>query len=747
MVDTQPTTFRLYAEVIVNSNINKTLDYGLPATFEHLCPGTGVMVPLKGSDRVGVIHTIKDSTKCQQVLPISGLIDSRIVLSEDLMQLMKWMSQYYFSPLGKTLRLFLPHVSSQTVHPKQQYYVSLAYGKTKTKRQILELEKSHPAQANVLKTLLSAAYPISLSSVMQEARVSSSPIHTLEKQGLVRLTHVFELQKQEHTLNYFSQKRPQLLPEQIEALDKITSSLTSGFRTHLLFGVTGSGKTEVYLQAIERTLALGKRALMLVPEIALTLQTETLFRARFGKQVGILHHQLSHSEKSQTWIKAFRGEISIVIGPRSALFCPIKHLGLIVVDEEHDPAYKQHESHPCYHARDVAVMRGKLAGATVVLGSASPSIESYTNALAKKYVLSLLSKRAATSCPTQVQLIDMNLEREKSKTPALFSSQVISAIEKRLQLGEQIIVFFNRRGFHTNVSCSACKYTLLCPHCDMILTFHKHDQALLCHLCNYTIDQPQTICPKCEGSMTLQYRGSGTEKVETILQSIFPKIRTIRIDSDTTKHRGNHDKLLRQFATGKADVLIGTQMIAKGMHFPSVTLAVILNGDSGLYIPDFRAAEQVFQLILQVSGRAGREGLPGEVLIQTFLPQNATIRQAIAQDFASFYQYEMEGRKLCHYPPFTRLIRCIFLGKDEKKTYHEAKRVYTVLTNQLANSIIMPVSPCGHFKIRGNFRYQFLIKSPQILHANKALHEALLSLKLSSKVKIVVDVDPVSTFF
>ena len=393
-------------------------------------------------------------------------------------------------------------------------------------------------------------------------------------------------------------------------------------------------------------------------------------------------------------------------------------------------------------------MRGKFTNATVILGSATPSLESYTNALAKKYTLSVLSKRASTSVPTKVSLIDMNKEREKTRKKLLFSPTVIRSIEQRLAVGEQTIIFFNRRGFHTNVSCSSCKYTLKCPHCDMILTFHKNEQILLCHLCNTRLSKPITTCPQCHGTMTLQYRGAGTEKIEALLQEFFPTARTIRLDSDTTRFRGSHDSLIKQFATGKADILIGTQMIAKGMHFPAVTLSVVLSGDSGLYIPDFRAAEQVFQLITQVTGRSGRSYLPGEVLIQTFLPQNSTIAHALAQDFPSFYKEEILGRKACNYPPFTRLIRCIFLGKCAAYTLNEAQRVHALIKQNLdPQAALMDVSPCGHFKVKDLFHYQFLIKTRHILTANKQLQDAFAAAKLSSKVRCIVDIDPVSTFF
>ncbi|WP_100934206.1 primosomal protein N' [Candidatus Chlamydia corallus] len=744
----ESSTFRLYAEVIVGSNINKVLDYGVPENLEHITKGTAVTVSLRGAKKVGVVYQIKATTQCKKILPVLGISDSEIFLPQDLLDLLFWISQYYFAPLGKTLKLFLPSISSNVIQPKQHYRVVLKQSKAKIRELLAKLEVSHPSQASVLKILLQYSSPLGLSSLMEKAKVSQSPIHSLEKLGILDVVDAAQLELQENRLTFFLPSPKTLHPEQQDAIDKIFSSLqTSQFHTHLLFGITGSGKTEIYLRATSKALKQGKSTILLVPEIALTIQTVTLFKARFGKDVGVLHHKLSDSDKSRTWRQASEGSLRILIGPRSALFCPMKNLGLIIVDEEHDPAYKQTESPPCYHARDVAVMRGKLAHATVVLGSATPSLESYTNALSGKYILSQLFSRAAAQ-PAKVSLINMNLEREKSKAKTLFSQPVLKKIAERMQVGEQVLIFFNRRGYHTNVSCTICKHTLKCPHCDMVLTFHKYANVLLCHLCNSSPKELPQSCPKCLGTMTLQYRGSGTEKIEKILQQIFPQIRTIRIDSDTTKFKGSHETLLKQFATGKADVLIGTQMIAKGMHFSAVTLAIILNGDSGLYIPDFRASEQVFQLITQVAGRSGRSHLPGEILIQSFLPDHPTIHCAMRQDYFAFYSQEITGRELCDYPPFIRLIRCIFMGKCPKQTWQEANRVYTILKEQLENSKqLMPVTPCGHFKIKDTFRYQFLIKSTYVIPVNKKLHHALMLAKLSPKVKFMIDVDPMTTFF
>jgi primosomal protein N'' len=747
-------SFRLYAEVLVSANINKILDYGIPAELEdRVTIGSVVKVPLQrkvtnDKYKFAIVLKIKDSSDFANVIqPIAGISYEGVTLPKDLIDLIFWISQYYFCPLGSTLSLFLPTVYSQTHSTKHQNNVFLGQNAERTQEIIKSIEDPH--QIAVLRKLLKTTKPLTPKELIKKTDISTKILDSLSKQGFIRIVDSANLEIQDEQLQYFLPEPPTLTQEQIEAINTISQSLiTTKFQTCLLFGVTGSGKTEVYLQVIRKARSLGKSVILLVPEVALTIQTLSFFKMHFGAEVGVLHYKLSESERTQTWHKAARGLINIIIGPRSAIFCPMQNLGLIIVDEEHDGAYKQSDLPPFYQARDVAVMRGKFTNATVILGSATPSLESYTNALSKKYTLSVLSKRASTSIPTKVSLIDMNREMEKTRKKILFSPTVIRSIEQRLAVGEQTIIFFNRRGFHTNVSCSSCKYTLKCPHCDMILTFHKTERILLCHLCNTRLSKPITSCPQCHGTMTLQYRGAGTEKIEALLQDFFPTARTIRLDSDTTRYRGSHDALIKQFATGKADILIGTQMIAKGMHFPAVTLSVVLSGDSGLYIPDFRAAEQVFQLITQVTGRSGRSYLPGEVLIQTFLPQNSTISHALAQDFPAFYKEEILGRKACNYPPFTRLIRCIFLGKCAEYTLQEAQRMHELIKQNLdAQASLMDISPCGHFKVKDLFHYQFLIKTRNILTVNKQLQDAFSAAKLSSKVRCIVDIDPITTFF
>jgi len=422
----------------------------------------------------------------------------------------------------------------------------------------------------------------------------------------------------------------------------------------------------------------------------------------------------------------------------------VKNLGLIVVDEEHDSAYKQTDDTPCYHARDAAVMRGKFSNAAVILGSATPSIESYANALSGKYLLSALTKRADHAHLPAVRLIDMRREFDKSKGFTLFSEPLLEGLKKRMELGEQSLIFLNRRGFHTSAACAVCSHVLNCPHCSISLTFHKGKNILSCHLCNYELFPVPAKCPSCLAVDCFKFKGAGTEQVERALHTIFPHVRTIRLDADTTKHKGSHDKLFKQFRAGKADVLIGTQMIAKGLHFPSVTLVGVLNADAALHIPDFRAAEQVFQLITQVSGRSGRSSLKGEVLLQTQIPDHPTIQHAARLDYPAFFREEIEIRKMFNFPPACHLVKVTFTSKSVEAALHYGQEIRSFLISKLPPGFeIHPVIPCGYAKIKDHYRFQCLIKG----ETTRPITEILKPIPRNPHVQLLVDVDPLSTFF
>jgi primosomal protein N' (replication factor Y) (superfamily II helicase) len=740
----------MYASVILDVALDKTLDYSIPLELlSSVKKGMRVEVPVKGHARAGYIFEIKEKPDFPKVLPITKILSENTLVTEDLFELALWISKYYCAPLSQVLKVMLPSSIRKEVKPKQQLYVMRA----KTKEQLSELCKEirprFPSQAAILDVMLQVRKGILLSELLEKTEGSRSSVNTLEKKGYLALDIVRTDSSPLVNEQYFRTKPKTLNEEQQVAFQKVVKSLEAErFETHLLHGVTGSGKTEIYLQSIEKTLERGRGAIMLVPEISLTTQTIERFRSRFEVPIAVLHHRLSHGERCEEWNNIRTGKAKIVIGARSAIFSPLQNLGLLIVDEEHENSYKQSEETPCYHARDIAVMRGMQKGATVILGSATPSLESFHNAKTGKYILSTLHLRAEAANRPHVKIVDMKREFQKANGYTNFSEILLEGIKKRHEQGEQTILFLNRRGYHTTFFCQECRETISCAHCDMALTFHQKENTLACHLCGYTLSPPPKVCPRCNNLDPMTYRGVGTELLEKSLLAVIPGIRTIRVDADTTRHKGSHQKLLRDFGTGKADVLIGTQMIAKGLHFPEVTLVGVINCDVALNLPDFRASETVFQLITQVAGRSGRGVIPGEVILQTCMPENSTIRLAAEQNYEGFYEEEIATRELFRFPPFTRMVKIAFSGRDEKKTSQIAMnfraRLVTLLTK---DNEIHPVIPAGHAKVKDKYRFQLLIRGNNIYQINKAIKELTTSSAIPKSIKMLVDVNPSSTFF
>ena len=740
--------YSTFVSVVVDLGFDKQLDYGVPHPFAtRIKRGMQVQVPLKGYLRTGYVVEVKQSTAYPKVLAVHALLSEEELLTDEVFELALWMSRYYHASLRQVLKTVLPASIRAQVPHKEQYFVARAISKEKMREACLLLREKHPSQARVLDVLLMAEKGILLSELLEKAEVSRSPIESLEKQGLLTLEKIRCDRSPLKGEEYFKTEPKLLNAPQAHALDAIIQALSEKrFETHLLHGITGSGKTEVYLQAIDHALKLGLRALMLVPEISLTGQTIERFRSRFDHRIAILHHRLSPGERSDEWHRIKRGEASIVIGARSALFSPVSNLGIIIVDEEHDGAYKQSEESPCYHARDVAVMRGKLSGSVVLLGTATPSLESYHNAQTGKYQLTVLPTRATKATLPQVHIVDMKRECEKAGGYTTFSSLLIDKMKERLELGEQTILFLNRRGHNTSLQCKGCGHIFTCPACDLTLTFHRGENTLACHLCDYRITPPPRTCSQCKRGEALKYQGIGTEAVERAVHALLPEARTLRVDGDTTRHKGSHERLLRTFSTQKADVLIGTQMVSKGLHFPAVTLVAALNSDAGLHIPDFRSSERVFQQITQVAGRSGRGELPGEVIIQTQMPEHLIITQASDQNYEAFYQTEIESRKLFGFPPFTHLVKLTFSGPDVDPTRKLAEKLRALLKLP-PPYLIYPVVPSGHAKIKDMFRFQCLIRGPSIYTINTALQQALATLSPPRSIRIHIDIDPLSTYF
>ncbi len=742
--------FCKYASVILEVSIDKSLDYGIPdALMPELRVGMRVEVPLRGRMQEGYVTSIKDKPDFTPVKPIRKILSSVELITPDLFELALWMARYYCAPLRQIFKVMVPSSLRGNASAKEQLYVT----RNKTREQLADYCRENrdklQAQIKVLDVMLQVTKGILLSELLEATDGSKSPVDTLVKKGLLTVANMQIDRSPLENQEYFKTKPKVFTEEQQIAFKSISNTLDQNiFGVHLVHGVTGSGKTEIYLQAIEKALNANKSSIMLVPEISLTGQTIERFRSRFEGNIAILHHRLSQGERFDEWHKIQRGDAKIVIGARSAVFSPVVNLGLIIVDEEHENSYKQSEEAPCYHARDMAIMRGKLTGSAVILGSATPSLESYYNAKNGKYHLSTLLQRAASASMPAVKIIEMKHEYTKAKGFTNFSEALLDGIKKRQEVGEQSILFLNRRGFHTSLLCQECGVSVRCIQCDLALTFHKGESSLRCHLCNYEVTPPPKCCPSCKNENPMKFKGVGTEQIERSLHAIFPEMRTIRIDADTTRHKGSHQRLLREFATGKADVLIGTQMIAKGLHFPQVTLVGVLNSDATLNLPDFKASEMAFQLITQVSGRSGRGTMPGEVLIQTCMPEDQTIIHASKCDFLSFYADEISSREMFNYPPFSQMVKVGFSGLEEKLVLNFAEHIRLQLAQRLPKTFeTNPTVPCGYAKIKNRYRYQFLARGPSVYPINRTMEALMQTIKLPRDLHMTIDVNPTSTYF
>ena len=737
------------AEVILELAIPKPLDYAIPDHLKNkVHKGSLVKVPVRGQIAQGFVVELKMTSAHKKLRPIDSVILDQAPLTNDLFELALWMAKYYACPLGKVLKTMLPSGVRKNTQRKMQHVVFRAKTKDELVKASKDLLKSAPQQANALNVLLKTKKSILLSELLEQAECHASSIKALEEKGYITIDIMRLDQTTLQNAEYFKTKPKRLNPEQEIAFDEISKTIASeNFKVHLLYGVTGSGKTEVYLQAIQKVLEQNKGVIVLVPEIALTPQTIQRLTCRFDVPITALHHRLSDGERHDAWQKIQSGKSPIVIGARSCVFSPVPNLGLIVVDEEHEHSYKQQDDMPCYNARDVAIVRAKFCNAAVILGSATPSIESFYNTESNKYVLNTLFERNANAELPLVHIVDMKREYEKAQGMCLFSELLLNKLDDRKKRGEKSILFLNRRGYHTVLQCSKCQKAVECPHCDTSLTFHLSQNEVNCHLCGFST-HPKIACSSCKSNELIQFKGFGTEKVEMMLQKVFPDIRCVRIDADTTKHKGKLEKLIHDFRSGKADVLIGTQMVAKGLHFPDVTLVGVLNTDAGLHIPDFRAQETVFQLITQVSGRAGRSELKGEVIIQTAQSENETIHFASKQDFISYYKSEKEIRKLFQFPPFCHIVKFLFTSKNENALLDFSQSFFQEMQKNLPSQYIChPVVPSGHYKVKDCFRVQFLIRGASVLKIIDVMHSIDTRFALPSSIKRFVDVDPLSTFF
>jgi primosomal protein N' (replication factor Y) len=584
---------------------------------------------------------------------------------------------------------------------------------------------------------------MTLSELKERAGCSDSPVRTLEKNGWVAIEESTILRDPHAGLELLRSRPFNLMAEQQHALDLIKTSMDRKKPdTVLLHGVTGSGKTEVYLQAMQHALDKGQGAIVLVPEISLTPQTVDRFRSRFGECVAVLHSSLSDGERHDEWHRLRNGEARIAIGARSALFAPVAQPGLIVVDEEHEPTYKQDES-PRYHARDVAVMRGHLENCCVVLGSATPSLESYNNVREGRYRQAVMLQRVDDRSMPLMRVIDMRLEAEKEGRPHIFSAELVQALYERLERREQVILFLNRRGFSSSLQCKQCGYVAACTACSVSMTYHKRAHRLLCHICGAEEKVPPR-CPDC-GDPGFKYAGMGTEKIEEILRKLCPKAAVARMDSDTMRRKDSYRKVLDQFRTGKIDILLGTQMIAKGLDFPNVTLVGVLYADLSLHVPDFRAGERTFQLLTQVAGRAGRGEKAGEVLVQTYSPHHPAIQAARNLDYEGYCSQDLEFRRDLGYPPFSHLVLLTFKGENEAEVMQAAEGFSRDLEKVLPESVMhSPPVPAPLARARGNYRYQLMLRCEHSVRMTKAIRHVHRMIKIPKAVTCTVDVDALS---
>ena len=654
-----------YANIIVdifNEKLDKTFQYRIPeAMKEKLTLGMQVYVPFGRRNIKGYVVELTDEPEFEvaKIKEIIGIVTDSVPIESQLIALAGWMKKNYGATMNHALKTVIPiKKKSNAVEHKS---VRLKLTEIEAKSELAEFERKHQkARVRLLSALIENPQ-MDQSMITQKLNVSGTVIRALETMGIVE---VVSERSYRNPVSHLDSKGYHLTlnEEQQSVVDAIERNLDQKIaKTYLIKGVTGSGKTEVYMELISHVIRAGKQVILLIPEISLTWQTVMRFYLRFGDRVSVLNSRMSAGERFDQYERARTGDIDIIIGPRSALFVPFERLGMLIIDEEHENSYKS-ELSPRYDAREVARTRGEMEGAMLVLGSATPSLETYTRAVRGEYDLYKLTRRAKADAvlPT-VEIADLR-EELKAGNRSIFSARLKELLEDRLEKGEQAMLFINRRGYATFVSCRSCGEAVKCPHCDVTLTYHK-DGRMMCHYCGYTIRQPKT-CPSC-GSPYIAPFGTGTQKIEEMATKMFPKARILRMDLDTTSKKGGHQQILSAFARGEADILIGTQMIVKGHDFPKVTLVGALAADLSLYASDYRCSEETFDLLTQAAGRAGRGNAAGNVVIQTYQPDHYSIQTAAAQDYEAFYTQEMNFRKLLGYPPAVGLLTIQIADKNE----------------------------------------------------------------------------------
>lgn len=795
------------AKVIVDVpaiSVNQTYDYKIPEQFiETIKPGMRVILPFGPRKIMGYVVELTNESEFTKLRSILDVLDIEPAITEELLEIGRWIADQTLCLHISALQAMLPQAlkstykksyrlidrlkladdlqdffSQQDVRTHEAFIetgyplswiqqgvqkgsIEIDYevkekGRVKTEnylepdidhvslqKEIEGLTNQAIKQKEVLSHFLNDPEPIKRATLRQELNVGDSTIRTLLEKGIVRQFSV-EVMRDPYEDRVFTESITyDLTDEQEAALAPILTAVEAEENeVFLLHGVTGSGKTEVYLHAIQKVIEMGKEAIVLVPEISLTPQMVSRFKARFGDKVAVMHSALSNGEKYDEWRKIQRKEVQVVVGARSAIFAPFENLGIIIIDEEHETSYKQ-EDQPRYHARQVAIERAKKHNCSVILGSATPILETYARAQKGVYHLLELTKRTNTGPLPDVQVIDMRAELQAGNR-SMFSRDLITGIETRLEKKEQIVLLLNRRGFATFIMCRDCGFVKECPNCDIALTYHKRDHKLRCHYCNHE-DHVPVECPECT-SDAIRYFGTGTQKVEEELTKLIPEARIIRMDVDTTRRKGAHERLLTKFENYEADILLGTQMIAKGLDFKKVTLAAVLTADSMLHLPDFRSSEKTFQLLTQVSGRSGRHDLVGEVLIQTYTPEHYSVQLASTYDFDSFYEKEMQLRRTFQYPPYVYLVLIQIAHENLAQTVQAAQDFASQLQRTIGDqTIILGPSPSPMARINNRYRYQILVKykhEPRLIPALQTALESFRGDLLKGKLQIRIDMEP-----
>jgi len=730
------------ARVLIDGPSELVFDYAIPAGL-NVQAGCRVRIPLRRKSSTGTVLSVEDGPPSDFALrELESLIDPLPLVTPVLLKTGRWIADYYGCSLESVVRSLIPEsVRSEENSAKTR---RIAVLDTEPGPEVLEkLAKKAPRQ-HVILTLL-ASTPDKRLAVADLGEGSSPSLKALEKQGLLRIEieDVRRDPEADGVEEVLESKPLTLNPEQAAALEVVVASIHQPKSPILLLGVTGSGKTEVYLQAAQHALDLGKTVLVLVPEISLTPQTVRRFKARFASmqdQVAVLHSNLSQGERFDEWHRIRNGIARIVIGARSAVFAPLPDLGLILVDEEHETSYKQ-ENPPRYQGRDVAVLRAAFEPCAIVLGSATPSLESWHNTQTGKYQLVRLDQRADGQSMPLVRVVDMKLEAAKHKGNTTFlSDKLRTALEQRLEKGEQSILFLNRRGFARSLQCPKCGYVCQCPHCAVSLTYHRTDDRLVCHVCGHQAVVPRK-CPECKDPAII-LQGYGTQKVEEVLAKVLPTAKFARIDADAMRRKNALRDTLNAFKAHKIDILIGTQMIAKGLHFPNVTLVGILNADVGLHVPDFRAGEHTFQLLTQVAGRAGRGDLEGEVIIQTFTPHSPSVQYARKHDFDGFSEQELEFRRMLKFPPYSHFAVLTARSTHERRAEFTTQTLHLRLKENLPESISLgdPV-PSPLIRSHGQFRFQITLRAPSARVLTRHVQSVLERTSLPEDVTVVFDMD------